>query len=531
MALIHKIEAAVKIGISMELLKSFVSKCPKPGQTVRLRTHIMADGAELIDTDELQNFRVYLNQPWPRPPSGGRPNIPTSIIKDIKEESSYTCAICGHLQNGEVAHIEAVADTYNNSPENLILLCPNHHSAYDYGYKIGNNVTLEEVRAAKMLKRKNRRRMMRQEENLTQTVAATLKIIKELHEKVTADPGALNEIVVTEAENFLKKLPEFMDKAQEQARKDQPVDGIDKVILNNMPAISKLIQGVYAKTDKREISQMIANVAKKTNDIIIEIDEVICPRCHGRGLTGLVGDFCAYCRGSCYVTTKQATEYNPGLIDEVECPHCKGKGQTGLVGDLCRYCGGSCVVTEEKAEEYDPNDFDDVECPRCHGKGTYGWNGDICLYCKGSQSVSKELAAEYDEDEFDQQNCPHCGGNGTLGHNSTPCGYCSGSCLVTSEDVERYDPDLVDQVICPRCAGNGTIGWGNSVCSYCNGDTVVTRQEYEEFNQDELDEVECPHCHGRGTVGYNGDGCKLCHGDMVVSLATREAYLKRYGDR
>ncbi|TPG70260.1 hypothetical protein EEL31_18355 [Brevibacillus laterosporus] len=574
MGLIHKIDAAIKLGISMELLESFIRRCPKPNQSVKLGTRKMADGEELIDEDELQKFRSYLNEPWPLPPSGGRPNIPAAIINDIKEESSYACAICGDLNNGEVAHIEAVASTYNNSPENLIFLCPNHHTAYDKGFKIGKNLKIAEVRAAKTMKRKNRRRMMRQEQNVSQTVAETLKIIKELHEKATVEPETLNEYVVTEAENLLKKLPEFIEKAEEQARKDQPADKMDQVILQNMPAISKLIRGVQASTDKHQISQMMAYVAEKTNDIIIELDEVECPHCHGSGQTGLVGDFCAYCRGSCYVTEKQAAEYNADLIDEVECPHCKGRGTTGLNGDLCRYCGGSCVVSEEKAEDYELDEMDEVECPRCYGKGTFGWNSEPCLFCRGSQTVSTAWAAKYDESDIDQQDCPHCNGKGTIGLNSSACAYCRGSCLVSSEDAERYDPDSLDQVNCPHCNGEGTIGLNLTACAYCHGDTVVTRQRYEEFNQNTLDEVECPHCHGRGTTGLNltacaychgdtvvtrqryeefnqntldevecprchgrgttglnGDQCKLCHGDMVVSSVKREAYFERYGDR
>ena len=39
------------------------------------------------------------------------------------------------MDSGEVAHIDAVADTLNNSPDNLIYLCPNHHTKYDLGYK------------------------------------------------------------------------------------------------------------------------------------------------------------------------------------------------------------------------------------------------------------------------------------------------------------------------------------------------------------------------------------------------------------
>jgi DnaJ-class molecular chaperone len=527
--LIHKIDAAIKLGISMELLESFISRCPKPHENVKLQTHKMAKGEILIDEDELLRFQNYLNNPWPLPPKGTRPNIPKAIIDDIKAESSYACAICGDMNNGEIAHIEAVADTYNNSPDNLIYLCPNHHTQYDKGFKIKNNLTVDEVRAAKRMKRLTRRRMMRYEQNATKTLSQIMTLIKDLHKQATSGSETFSQAALTEADILLKQLPEYMKNAEEQARKDQPVDKIDQAVLKSTPTLSKMILGIEAQKDKARISQMVATIADKVNDILIDIDEVECPHCNGAGLTGLVGDFCSYCRGTCYVSKKQADDYDPELLDEKDCPHCGGRGTTGLNGDLCCYCGGSCIVSEDKAEEYDPGELDEVECPRCNGKGTYGWNNDFCLFCHGSQTVSTERASEYDESVIDQQECPHCGGSGTIGWNSIACGYCHGSCLISSDKAYRYDPELIDQVDCPRCQGKGTIGWGSTACSYCGGDTVVTRSKLENFNTDSLNEVECPRCNGRGITGLNGDVCKLCHGDTIVSPEKREAYLEKYG--
>ncbi|ULO04824.1 hypothetical protein H1230_16895 [Paenibacillus sp. 19GGS1-52] len=530
MVFLSKIDAAIKLGISMELLDFFISRCPKPNQTVKLPVTQIANGELLVDEADLVRFNGYLNEPWPLPPSGGRPNIPAAIARDIKLESSFSCAICGDLNNGEIAHIEAVAETLNNGPDNLIYLCPNHHTQYDKGYKIASNLTLEEVRAAKLMKRRNRRRMMRQEQNVTKVITESLKIIKELHEKVVSEPERLTVSVITEGEIFLKRLPDLIRKAGEEGNKDQIIDKADQLILKNMPSISEIIQGMHAKNDKNEISQMMANIAEKTNEIIIELDEVNCPHCNGRGTTGLVGDICRYCEGSCYVSEKSAKEYNPTLIDEVDCPHCHGKGTTGLVGDICGYCQGSCVVTEEEADDYDPNDLDEVDCPHCFGRGTTGLVGDVCSYCQGSCVVTKESADSYTLNDIDEVDCPHCSGRGTIGLNSTVCGFCGGSCTVSNQEADGYDPQDIDQVDCPRCDGRGTIGWSGTVCSYCNGDTVVTRKEYVEFNVKNLDEVSCPRCNGSGTTGLRGDVCKFCRGDTVVSASARDSYLIKYGD-
>ena len=71
-----------------------------------------------------------------------------------------------------MAHIEAVAETLNNSSDNLIFLCPNHHTKYDLGFKPSSNITLEVVRAAKFVKRSTRQRVLRHEANAIKLLVA-----------------------------------------------------------------------------------------------------------------------------------------------------------------------------------------------------------------------------------------------------------------------------------------------------------------------------------------------------------------------
>jgi hypothetical protein len=63
--------------------------------------------------------------------------VPDAIardVRDVREECHQCCAICGDMNNGEVAHIDPVTDTLDNSPDNLLFLCPNHHTQYHYGH-------------------------------------------------------------------------------------------------------------------------------------------------------------------------------------------------------------------------------------------------------------------------------------------------------------------------------------------------------------------------------------------------------------
>lgn len=56
------------------------------------------------------------------------------IIDDLKKRASYCCQICGVSSIGDYGvsvveghHIESFSLTQNNKPENIMILCPNHH--------------------------------------------------------------------------------------------------------------------------------------------------------------------------------------------------------------------------------------------------------------------------------------------------------------------------------------------------------------------------------------------------------------------
>src|ERR1039457_2303129 len=178
MALFTEVEAAMRMGISVELLRYFTKHCPKTGEAKLLAASKIGEQT-LYDQRDVDDYRRYLSKPWPHK-KGKRPDIPDPIKEDVKREAHLWCAICGNANRGEVAHIEAVADTLNNSPDNLIFLCPNHHTEYDLGYKPSSNITLEVVRAAKLVKRSTRQRVMRHEANATKLLVAVASLLKGL---------------------------------------------------------------------------------------------------------------------------------------------------------------------------------------------------------------------------------------------------------------------------------------------------------------------------------------------------------------
>jgi hypothetical protein len=66
-----------------------------------------------------------------------RPSIPAALIRAVKEEAGYACAIPAcRMTPVEIAHIEPWAKVQEHTFDNLIALCPNHHARYDVENRI-----------------------------------------------------------------------------------------------------------------------------------------------------------------------------------------------------------------------------------------------------------------------------------------------------------------------------------------------------------------------------------------------------------
>jgi 5-methylcytosine-specific restriction endonuclease McrA len=66
-----------------------------------------------------------------------RPGIPKEIERKVLIEAGHRCSIptCKYPRV-EIAHIIPWAESFDNSFENLIALCPNCHDLYDKDKKI-----------------------------------------------------------------------------------------------------------------------------------------------------------------------------------------------------------------------------------------------------------------------------------------------------------------------------------------------------------------------------------------------------------
>jgi hypothetical protein len=405
----------------------------------------------------------------------------------------------------------------------------NHHTKYDLGFKPASNVTLEVIQAAKALKRNTRQRMMRQEANATKLFLAVTTMLKSLQKDFEKGihSGQMAEVHLTETKSLMERLPELAAEAQKAARADRDLGDTGQLVGKIAPKLMRLSTGVNSETKESQLRTAVSGVVETIDHLLLDLDEVECPRCDGRGLTGLVGDFCAYCHGDCFVSTDEAAEYDPEAIDQVDCPRCEGRGMIGQAGTYCPFCLGSCLVPAERAAEYDEDDLQDKQCPHCHGSGVRGLVSDYYPYCDGDTIVSVEKFDTYDPDNIDETECPHCSGFGVTGLCQDFCAYCHGSQFVTKDKRKKYKRDQIDEVECPHCEGRGVRG-RDVYCSYCRGSQVVSNKKRGEYDPDDFDEEQCPRCSGSGQTGLNGRDCKLCEGNGFVPSERAEAYRKKY---
>ena len=91
-----------------------------------------------IDTDIEEYLKL---QPHRKSYFNNRIVRDTSLSKQIKQMYDYKCQVCGErieygsFKYAEAAHIKPLGQPHNgeDSLENLLCLCPNHHKEFDFG--------------------------------------------------------------------------------------------------------------------------------------------------------------------------------------------------------------------------------------------------------------------------------------------------------------------------------------------------------------------------------------------------------------
>lgn len=398
-----EIDAAIAVGMSPRLLRWFTSYAPKHGSDRKLPCR-KAGGEYFYEKSELHAFDNFLREPWP---SGNaqRPAIPAGILDEIKSEAYFQCAICPHGNDGEAAHIEAVAESHCNHPENLLWTCPNHHTAYDHGHRIHATLKRAEVRSTKLRLRESQVRIWYVEQRTASALNALLSDIEEIR---TALKAHSSDAFTLGLESHLQRS---LNRLTEASLQKEP--GARGELAKKLAAEIRPAKGTAS--DRADL------VAKARDEFLRDRNQVPCPVCKGNGAWGNY-DTCPACGGDAFVSREDAEKIDASEYQDVKCPLCKGSGRHQ--GEDCPACGGDGRLERRFAERVDVREYQTTQCTLCKGSGRYG-HRDECPVCGGEGSVERRFLETIDVSDYKMVKCKLCKGSGEADFSGS-CPACGG---------------------------------------------------------------------------------------------------------
>jgi hypothetical protein len=411
--IISEYEAASITYMSPDLLRWLTSHAPKSGIVRKLKVAKKEDDIFFFDRREVLAFDAWLKQPWPRK-NGSRPGIPVGIQREIKMEANGACAICqGHKDTCEAAHLDPVAKSDNNHPENLLWLCSDHHTAYDKGLFGPAEGEDEFVAGFKTSLRRYKVMLWRMQAELSFKVLSALENCQQLHKQLsTAKTEEQVEAIAAVAKDILDNLPALA-----------PISRTDPRYKHYQSVSTKI--GVLAKS-KEDISQRLSNASNVRNEYVAALGMVSCPLCNASGRHD--GNDCPVCNGDREIEKHDAETLDLTQFLKVDCPLCDGEGQHEH--GTCPVCGGEGDMESRFADFVDVGDYQRVQCPLCEGAGKL--RGDDCPACQGESEMERRFAAQVELRDYEMAECPLCEGEGKLRGDDCP------ACQGESEMERRF---------------------------------------------------------------------------------------------
>jgi DnaJ-class molecular chaperone len=493
MSQISEFEGAVMLKISPQLLRWFTSHAPKKDK-LKLNFKVK-DGVYYYSKEDLDNFNRNLNSPWPKPVKGQRPIIPQGIQQEIKKEAGHCCTIC-RTNVGELAHIEPVVQTLNNHPHNLIYVCPNHHTVYDYGH-IYNNVTKEDVLIYKKALLTFQVSQWKLQGNLIASYISAINLIGRIQE---IENEVLKCISLEDFEDLFTKIVNKIDTLKKSDKQSKQTNEI----LNE-------IDEKADNTNKEKAYRYLGSKSKIVNAIKEETNLIDCKLCSGHGFTEHF-DTCPACAGEGLISLEQSKVIDFDLFEMQDCPLCDNNGFTEYF-DTCPPCNGTGVLSKEQTQKIDFEFYEIVNCSLCEGRGFTDFS-DSCPPCDGKGSLTKEQIQNIDFEIYEVLDCPLCKGKGHTDF-SDSCPPCVGKGSLTKEQIQKIDFEIYEVLDCPLCEGRGhTAHFDN--CPPCNGTGSLTDEQIQNIDFDNYDLIDCPLCNGKGYAGPY-DTCPPCQGAGKLS--------------
>jgi len=486
--IISEYEAAALVAMSPDLLRWLTSYAPKTGIKTKLKVAKKEkDGRLFYDREELLSFDAFLRQPWPAK-SGKRPNLPSEIREEIRVEANGECAICcKHGNKCEAAHLEPVATTYSNHPENLLWLCANHHTSYDKGHYGPKDEDADFVGNYKKILRRYRVMQWQMQAELSIKLLTALEscalLSKQLENATTREQVAAVEAV---AVKFLADLPSIA-----------PVSKADKRY-SQFEKISAEIQNLTSSS--APVKSRLDRAAVMRAEFVVTMGMVACPLCDATGVRD--GGDCPVCGGDREVAREDLDRIELDQFAVVQCPLCEGEGTRN--GEACTACGGDGEMERRQAEWIDIRDYSTVDCPICAGSRVYF--GEECRACNGGGEMEKRNADMLDRHGYDVVDCPLCGGSGR--YDGSDCPPCRGERKMLRRDADNIDLRDYDFTDCPVCEGTGRLRGDD--CPACHAEGTIERRYLDRIDAREYALVDCPVCENDLN---RRDECRACGGE------------------
>lgn len=484
--IVSEYEAAALTYMSPDLLRWLTSHAPKSGIPRKLKVAKKENGANFYSREELLAFDAWLKQPWPRK-NGKRPGIPKAIRREIRNEANGSCAICqSHKDTCEAAHLDPVAKSANNHPENLLWLCSNHHTAYDNGLFGPCEDEAEFVESFKTSLRRYKVMLWRMQAELSFKVLAALENCDLLNKQLaTAKTAEQISAIETVAKDILDNLPALAPMSKSDPR------------YTGYQTVSAKI-GKLAKS-KGSIKKRLTTASTVRSEYVVALGMVACPLCEATGQYD--GSDCPVCDGDREIEERDAERLDLSEFAKVKCPLCVGEGTYD--GDPCAACGGEGDMEQRYANFVDVGDYQREQCPICEGTGNY--EGDECHACGGEGDMERRHLNMLDVRSYEIVDCPLCEGSGR--HDHSDCPECGGECTMQRRYADEVELSDYDSTECPVCEGSGKLR--GEECPVCQAEGTIDRRYLDRIDVRDYELVDCPVCKNKSN---RRDECRACGG-------------------
>ncbi len=461
---LSEIESAIYMKMSPELLRHFTKYAVKYKEDTKLPC-FKDEGGRWYTKKDLDAFNNYLLEPWPKAPKAQRPKLPEKIRHEIMLEAAAVCPICGFESAGEAAHLDAVSASKSHHPENLLWLCPNHHTVIDDVAQM-SNVKMHVARAIKELLVERRLRLLRHEYALDKGILDLIRLVEKASDMLAS--AQLKDAKIGIGAIASIDLKDLANAAY--AASGAKVPATDKKAVS-FKIFAKKISTSTAKASLKKPSSLVSwkeEARQARSEYLVSTGRVDCPLCHGGGRHN--GMECPVCQGEGSIREEDKAKIDLADFMDADCPVCQGAGT--LRGETCPACRGDAQMERRFANQIDPSEFELVACPVCDGSGRR--DGDECPFCKGNMEVEARHAEQVDLADYDDVECHLC--SGSCQFEGYDCPVCAGEGRLPKRVSDQIDWSEFELVRCPECRGTGISEFGGD-CPYCGGNQKVFRRD------------------------------------------------------